>query len=67
MRHTAEFERYRQLLREEMNKLSDDIVAGGPLPQEDYVRTVGEVRGLAMAERLLLDLVDEIEKRNNDE
>lgn len=43
-------------LREHMNSLTDDMAEGSCKNYPDYTRRTGEIHGLAVAERELLDL-----------
>lgn len=51
----------RQKIREEMNTLTDHLVDPGVSSYDDYRFIVGQVRGLALAERHLLDIFEEQE------
>lgn len=46
------------LLREDMNNMADHMIIGGCVDWADYKLQVGEIQGLAKAERHLLDLVE---------
>jgi hypothetical protein len=57
-------------LRRDMNELADYMAGGGCLSSEDpgkvalaYARNAGKVEGLAMAERTLLDILEEIDEQ----
>ena len=56
------FEVYQQKLREQMNDLADAISTGGASDFSEYQNMVGTIKGLALAERELLDLVDAMKK-----
>lgn len=60
----------RERLRREMNDAADNTATGAALsaPSADmiaveYAKQVGRIEGLALAERCLLDILDEIDKR----
>ena len=60
----------RDRLRLIMNDEADNVATGACLSGDDatmipvkYARNVGVIEGLAMAERCILDVLDEIEKR----
>jgi len=59
-------EQVRTQIRERMNALADHMAGGGCTDWADYRASVGEVTGLARAERSLLDLVEAFEKGNGD-
>lgn len=52
----------RTQLRKEMNQYADDVATGGCTSYEDYKRLCGVIQGLALSERLLLDLAEKKEK-----
>lgn len=52
----------KQSIRKEMNQYADDVATGQCTSFEDYKRLCGVIQGLALAERLLLDLADKKEK-----
>jgi hypothetical protein len=52
----------KQNIRKEMNQYADDVATGQCTSFEDYKRLCGVIQGLALAERLLLDLADKKEK-----
>lgn len=45
-------------IRAEMNDLADTISTGGCDTIESYKQAVGQIHGLAQAERIILDLLD---------
>ena len=49
-------EELRKKLRELMNELTDSVALGSALNYEQYQRMVGQIEGLAIAERELLSL-----------
>jgi hypothetical protein len=55
-------EELRKKLRELMNELTDSVALGSALNYEQYQRMVGQIEGLAIAERELLSLA-----KNSDE
>ncbi|MHC4369172.1 MAG: hypothetical protein ACYSW8_16315 [Planctomycetota bacterium] len=48
--------------RKEMNDITDHMATGGCTSFEDYQHCVGVIKGLAHAERALLDLNDRAER-----
>ena len=52
----------RQQLRRMMNETSDHLSAGACKDFAEYARCCGVIEGLAMAERELLDLQEQLEK-----
>ena len=52
----------REKLRTEMNNYADDVATGLCLDFAQYQKLCGMIQGLALAERLLLDLVEAIRK-----
>ena len=48
--------------RREMNDITDHIATGGCTSFEDYQHCTGVIKGLAHAERALLDLNDRLER-----
>ena len=55
----------RSKIREDMNNYADDVATGQCADFSAYKELCGVIRGLAMAERYLLDLAEKLEK--NDE
>ena len=55
----------RDKFREDMNNYADDVATGQCADFSAYKELCGVIRGLAMAERYLLDLAEKVEK--NDE
>jgi len=47
----------RSFLRRYMNELTDNVALGGAKSFEEYHRIVGQIEGLAIAERDLLSLL----------
>jgi hypothetical protein len=60
------FEALRAKLRADMNNFTDDLANGQCTSFEQYKELCGVIRGLAFAERHLLDLADKM-KEDNDE
>lgn len=60
----TELEVLRSKLRQRMNELADAIATGTCNTYEDYKYMCGTIEGLAYAERDILDMQDEQEKRN---
>ena len=52
----------REKLRIEMNNYADDVATGACQDFASYQKLCGLIQGLALAERLLLDLVEAIRK-----
>ena len=50
-------EHFRKHLRQYMNELTDSVALGNAKNFEEYQRFVGQIEGLAIAERELLNLV----------
>ena len=49
-------------LRTQMNEVSDHMAMGGCKDMDEYSRNVGIIKGLAFAERTLLDLDERLER-----
>jgi hypothetical protein len=60
------FEALRKRLREDMNNFTDDIATGQCATYESYKELCGVIRGLAIAERHLLDLAQNIEETDDE-
>lgn len=59
----ARFAEERRLeLRKRMNELADYLAGGGANSFEEYRSVCGEIRGLALSERALLDAAERLEK-----
>jgi hypothetical protein len=56
----------RDKLRADMNNYTDDLANGQCASFEHYKELCGVIRGLAFAERHLLDLAENIEKDNDE-
>ena len=56
------FEVLRDKLRADMNNFTDDLANGQCTSFEQYKELCGVIRGLAFAERHLIDLAENIEK-----
>jgi hypothetical protein len=54
----------REKIRTDMNNYADDMAGGGCRSFEEYQKLCGVIQGLAIAERYLIDLADEVEKSN---
>ena len=52
----------REKIREDMNNYADNVATGGCVDYGAYKELCGVIRGLAMAERHLLDLAEKLEK-----
>ena len=59
-------EAMRNKLRTDMNNYADDLANGQCISFEQYKELCGVIRGLALAERHLLDLADKM-KEDDDE
>lgn len=55
-------EELRKELRDRMNDIADTLAGGGATSFEAYKDLTGEIRGLAVAERALLDMAKRIEE-----
>ena len=60
------FEILRDKLRADMNNFTDDLANGQCSSFEQYKELCGVIRGLAYAERHLIDLAENIEKANDE-
>ena len=56
----------RDKLRADMNNYTDDLANGQCSSFEHYKELCGVIRGLAFAERHLLDLAENLEKENDE-
>jgi hypothetical protein len=56
----------REKIRTDMNNYADDLAAGVCQDFAQYQKLCGMIQGLAQAERYLLDLVEKVEKANDD-
>jgi len=56
----------REKIREDMNNYADDLAGGVCQDFAQYQKLCGMIQGLATAERYLLDLVEKVEKANDD-
>lgn len=56
------FDEMQRQLRAQMNDLADAVATGGARDFPEYKELVGKIHGLAMAERILLDLLEAAEK-----
>jgi hypothetical protein len=56
----------RKEIRARMNELADALSTGAATSYEHYQGLVGEIRGLAIAERALLDAAERLERGNDD-
>jgi hypothetical protein len=56
----------RDKLRADMNNFTDDLANGQCSSFEQYKELCGVIRGLAYAERHLIDLAENIEKDNDE-
>lgn len=54
----------REKFREDMNNYADDVATGQCADFSAYKELCGVIRGLAMAERYLLDLAEKLEKED---
>ena len=57
----------REKLRNEMNNYADDVATGMCSDFASYQKLCGMIQGLALAERLLLDLVEAARKGEEDD
>lgn len=56
----------REKLRSDMNNFTDDMASGQCADHAAYKELCGVIRGLAYAERYLLDLADNLERANDE-
>ena len=56
----------RDKIRQDMNNFTDDMANGQCVTIEQYRELCGVIRGLAYAERHLLDLAEYLEKDNDE-
>ena len=56
----------RDKLRTDMNNFTDDLANGQCTSFEQYKELCGVIRGLAFAERHLLDLAEKLERADNE-
>jgi len=54
------FDALRKDIRHEMNELADHVAGGGCIDWAEYRWLCGKIEGLALAERMLLDLQDKL-------
>ena len=59
-------EALRKKLREDMNNFTDDLANGQCTDFASYKELCGVIRGLAFAERHLLDLAEHIQEDNDE-
>ena len=55
-------EELRKIIRRFMNEITDNIALGSAKSFEEYNRMVGQIEGLAIAERELLSLQQNLEQ-----
>ena len=60
------FQALRDKLRADMNNFTDDLANGQCSDFAQYKELCGVIRGLAFAERHLIDLAENIEKANDE-
>jgi hypothetical protein len=58
-------EELRKQLRARMNEHADFLAGGGASSFEHYKDMSGEIRGLAIAERMLLDAAERLERMDD--
>jgi len=56
----------REKIRTDMNNYADDLAGGVCKDFAQYQKLCGMIQGLALAERYTLDLVEKVEKANDD-
>ena len=56
----------RDQIRKDMNNYADDLAGGVCQNFEQYQKLCGVIQGLAQAERYIIDLVEKVEKANDD-
>lgn len=52
----------RAKLRDDMNRISDDVSVGACKSFDEYRHLCGQIHGLALAERHLMDLLDNLQQ-----
>ena len=57
----------RKKIRDDMNNYADDIAGGACADYAAYTKLCGVIQGLAIAERHLLDLAENVMKDDDDE
>jgi len=57
-------EELRKILRRFMHEITDSVALGGAKNFEEYNRMVGQIEGLAIAERELLSLAQNLEDQD---
>ena len=55
-------EHLRKEIRKDMDDITDSLAVGSAKSYEEYAHMTGVIKGLAQAERLLLDLMEAAEK-----
>jgi hypothetical protein len=55
----------REKIRTDMNNYTDDLANGVCQSYDQYQKLCGMIQGLALAERYVLDLVEKVEKAND--
>lgn len=58
-------EHLRQEIRKDMDSITDAIATGAATSYEEYTHYTGVLKGLAQAERLVLDLMEAAEKSDD--
>lgn len=58
-------EHFRKQVRNQMNELADVVATGGIKSFEEYKYTTGQIAGLAFAERIFLDTLEDYNKEND--
>ena len=58
-------EHFRKQVRNQMNELADVVAMGGIKNFEEYKYITGQIAGLAFAERIFLDTLEEYNKEND--
>ena len=59
-------EHLRKEIRKDMDALTDAIATGSANSYDEYTHYTGVIKGLAQAERLVLDLMEAAEKTTED-
>jgi hypothetical protein len=59
-------EHLRKEIRKDMDDLTDAISSGAASSYEEYTHYTGVIKGLAQAERLVLDLMEAAEKTSDE-
>ncbi len=59
-------EHLRQEIRKDIDAITDALASGAATSYDQYTHYTGVLKGLAQADRLVLDLIEAAEKTSND-